>query len=48
MKSKSVLSLGSDFFNVLGYHNIQKLMNFFPNNDVVEVSKIHHFKVNVL
>jgi hypothetical protein len=24
MKSKSIVSLTSDFFNVMGYHNIQK------------------------
>jgi hypothetical protein len=29
---------------VLGCHNIQKLVKIFPNNDIVEVLKVHHFK----
>jgi len=29
---------------VLSFHSIQKFVKIFPNNDIVEILKIHYFK----
>ncbi len=39
MKSRNVLSLASDFFNVGSYHNIQEIMKILFDNNIVEVKK---------
>jgi hypothetical protein len=36
------------FLYLLGCHNIQKIVKFLCNNDIVEVLKVHHFKKSIL
>jgi hypothetical protein len=43
MKSRNVLSLASDFFNVVRYHNIQEIVKILFNNNIVEVQKCTTF-----